>query len=312
MATGALPLLESIGLCVRRGGRSVVDAVDLALHRGEVVALLGPNGAGKSSLLAALAGMVTPSSGSIVTRGRIAIALQSPDLARRSVVANVLLALEWWGVPRADRRARALAALELFGVAALADRACGELSGGERRRVHLARAVAVDPDVLLLDEPFAGLDPDARSSLLSDSVARLRSPERATLIVVHDRAEAFALAHRLIVMIAGRVVAVGEPRTLLAAPPTAEVARFLGYDGALVRADVRLLTREANVHLDPEGPLRGRVTRAVALEDGVRVSLEVDDDGWRGEISCRSAWPGPDVGDGVRLRLEGPIAFPRT
>ncbi len=99
--------------------------------------------------------------------------------------------------------------------------------------MHLARAIAVAPDVLLLDEPFAGLDAEVRATLLEDALSALRSDTRATLVVVHDRAEAWALADRLLVLIDGRLVADGPPRELLEHPPSPGVARFLGYDGAI-------------------------------------------------------------------------------
>ena len=118
-----------------------------------------------------------------------------------------MLALAWWGVPRGERQARAVEALRALGAAHLADRPALSLSGGERRRVHLARAIAVGADVLLLDEPFAGLDFEVRASLLEDALSALRSPTRATMVVVHDRAEAWALADRLLILIDGELVA---------------------------------------------------------------------------------------------------------
>ena len=204
-------LLRARELVVARNGRTVVHGVSLGLDRGEVVALLGPNGAGKSTLLDALVGAAPVTSGSISCDGRIAIALQAADLPRRTVLANVMLALAWWGVARADRPDRAREALRTLGAEHLCERQAGELSGGERRRVHLARVLATQPDVLLLDEPFAGLDVRSRASLLEDSVSALRAPARATLVVVHDRAEAWALADRLLIMIGGKIVASGRP-----------------------------------------------------------------------------------------------------
>ena len=174
------PLLACRGVGVDLGGRAVLDGVDLELRRGETVALLGPNGAGKSTLLAVLAGLTSPQRGSVERTGTVAAALQGAALAGRTAVANVELALAWWGVPRSARPARARAALAAAGAAALADRPARALSGGEARRVHLARALAVAPDVLLLDEPFAGLDPGTRADLLGDSLDALRSPERTT------------------------------------------------------------------------------------------------------------------------------------
>ena len=204
-------LLACHGVSVSRGRREVLRSIDLELRAGEVVALLGPNGAGKSTLLGALAGAVEPAAGTVERHGRVAVALQSPDLARRSVLSNVVAALAWWGVPRAERRDRAIGALATLGAEHLATRPASELSGGERRRVHLARAIAVRPDVLMLDEPFAGLDGSARSDLLADVAGVVRDPARATLVVVHDRAEAWALADRLVVLIAGAVLADGAP-----------------------------------------------------------------------------------------------------
>ncbi len=186
MSTGAT-LLECRGLIVRRGDREIVHNVSFELRCGELVALLGPNGAGKSTLLDALGGALAPAQGEIVRHGRVATALQAPDLARRRVLDNVKLALAWWGVPRAERARRASGALATMRAEHLAARTAATLSGGERRRVHLARVLALAPDVLLLDEPFAGLDAEVRATLLQDSVSALRSETRATLVVVHDR-----------------------------------------------------------------------------------------------------------------------------
>jgi ABC-type sulfate/molybdate transport systems ATPase subunit len=291
---------------VRRGAREVVRDVSLELRAGEVVALLGPNGAGKSTLLDALVGALAPASGQIERHGRAAIALQAPDLARRSVLVNVTLALAWWGVPRPERETRARAALRTFGAEQLAARPALALSGGERRRVHLARAIAVRPDILILDEPFAGLDGESRATLLEDSLAILRSPDRATLVVVHDRAEAWALADRLLILIAGALVAAGPPRELLERPPTPEVARFLGFDGSIDDGEVLLLTRPAHVRLDPSGSLKARVARAVPLEDGVRLELHLA----HGRVYTVAPVPGPRTGDSVRVDIAGGARFP--
>ena len=237
---------------------------------------MGPNGAGKSTLLEALAGLLACSAGDLRVGGRTALALQSPDLARRWVHANVDLALRWWGVPRADRGARVAEALTAMKADHLAGRPALGLSGGERRRVHLARAVAVRPDLLLLDEPFAGLDSASRGELLTDTGAALRAWSSGSLIVVHDRAEAWALADRLLVLIDGQVRADDTPRALLERPPSVEVARFLGFDGCLTTGEGELLlTRSQHVELDRDGDLPARVRRLIPLEDGVRLELSV-------------------------------------
>ena len=224
---------------VRRAQREVIRDVGIELRGGELVALLGPNGAGKSTLLDTLGGALTPSEGAIERHGRVAIALQAPDLARRSVLANVTLALGLVGRASSRAAARAAQALRVMGAEHLAPRPAASLSGGERRRVHIARALSVRPDVLMLDEPFAGLDAATRAALLDDTGEALRAWTSAALVVVHDRAEAWALADRLLVMLEGRLVADGPPRELLERPPTVEVARFLGFDGTLSGAGRR-------------------------------------------------------------------------
>jgi ABC-type sulfate/molybdate transport systems ATPase subunit len=299
-------LLRCSELSVRRGDREVVRDVSLELRVGELVALLGPNGAGKSTLLDALGGVLAPAHGQIDRHGRVAIALQSPDLARRSVLTNVTLGLAWWGVPRAERAERAREALRTMGVEQLARRPANTLSGGERRRVHLARTLAVRPDILMLDEPFAGLDAETRGKLLEDAVSTLRSATRATLVVVHDRAEAWALADRLLILIGGELVAAGPPRELLESPPSPLVARFLGFDGSLQEDDELVLTRPVHVALDPAGPLCGQVARTIALEDGVRLQLELD----HGRLFTVAPLPAPRVGDAVRVRVDGGARFP--
>ena len=299
-------LLRCEQLSVRRGRREVVHEVTAELRAGEIVALLGPNGAGKSTLLDALAGALPVADGRIERHGRVAVSLQSPDLARRTVIANVMLALAWWGVPRGERRSRAREALRAMGAEHLAGRPAAALSGGERRRVHLARAIAVRPDVMLLDEPFAGLDAEVRASLLEDALSALRSQTRATLVVVHDRAEAWALADRLLILIEGRLVASGPPRELLEQPPTVEVARFLGFDGQLDDGGETLLTRPVHVLLDPSGPLEARVTRLIPVEDGARLELQLD----RGRLYALAPLPTPGLGESVRVRIEGGVRFP--
>ena len=303
--TGAV-LLRAAQLAVVRDRREIVRDVSFDLHAGEIVALLGPNGAGKSTVLDALAGALEPAAGSVERSGRISLALQAPDLARRTVLANVMLGLAWWGVSKPQRRPRAMRALESIGAAHLAGRAATTLSGGERRRVHLARAIAVEPDILMLDEPFAGLDAEVRATLLEDALSALRSDTRATLVVVHDRAEAWALADRLLILIGGRLVAEGSPRDLLERPPSPGVARFLGYDGVITDGAETVLTRPPQVVLDPTGRYEATVTRATATEDGFRLELTLDG----GRLYAVAPLPAPRVGDTVRLRLDGGVRFP--
>ncbi|MGV1050346.1 MAG: ABC transporter ATP-binding protein [Solirubrobacterales bacterium] len=303
--SGGGDALVATGVALRRGGREVVADVDLRLRGGEVAVLLGPNGAGKSTLLSGLAGLERLAAGTVEVAGRLAAAAQAPALAQRSVRANVELGLAWWGAPRACRRGRAMEALELLGVAHLAAQQAQTLSGGEARRVHLARSLAVRPDVLLLDEPFAGLDPTARADLLYDVAGVVRDPQRATLIVVHDRSEAWALADRVLVLLDGRIAADGPPAAVLDHPTSADLARFLGFSGEIVDRDGILLTRPGQVLLDPAGPLPGRVVRKLPTEDGARLELDVEG----GSLVASCPAPGPEVGEGVRVRIAGGVRF---
>jgi ABC-type nitrate/sulfonate/bicarbonate transport system ATPase subunit len=299
-------LLRAKGLRVRRGESDVLHGVDLEVRAGEVLAILGPNGAGKSTLLETLGGILKPSGGQVERAGRVATVMQTPGLARRSAQANVELALAWWKVPRRQRAQRATEALESMHAGHLAGRAAESMSGGERRRVHLARAVALRPDILLLDEPFAGLDPETHAALRDDTASALRTSAGAVVLVVHDRSEAWAMADRLVVMLDGRIAAEGSPKAVLAQPPTADVARFLGYDGELTGSSGLLLTRPANVIVDAAGDLSATVTRVVPVEDGVRVDLRLSN----GHLRALVAFPGPGLGDEVRVRVIGGAHYP--
>jgi ABC-type sulfate/molybdate transport systems ATPase subunit len=302
-----------------RGDREVLAGIDLEVHAGEVVALIGPNGAGKSTLLQLIAGLLPPASGTVTTEGRVAAALQTPALARRTALANVELALTWWGTTRTrkERRERAHRALQSLNADALASRAAKTLSGGEARRVHLARVLAVEPDVLLLDEPFAGLDPSTRADLLYDAASVVRAPDRATVVVVHDRAEAWALADRVMVLIDGRVAAYGPPAAVFNQPPNEAVATFVGFAGR-IECDGRInLYRPTDVRLDPgargsadatsePAMTTGTVTRRVPVEDGLRLELAVPG----GSLVVLAPHPGPAVGDTVAVSLDGGVSFP--
>lgn len=232
-----MAILEARDLAVERAGRVVVRAERLAIEEGEILAVLGPNGSGKTSLLLALATLL-PLRGELLHRGqaiadpvayrrRIGVAFQRPLLLDRSVVDNAALGLELRGVGSAERRARAIAALDRFGVAALAPRSAVSLSGGEAQRVSLARAFAVGPEILFLDEPFAALDPPTREALVADLARVLGDDGVTTVLVTHDRDEARSLADRVAMVIDGRVRQVDATDAVFESPADAEVARFL-------------------------------------------------------------------------------------
>ena len=247
------PVLEARGLRVERPGGFALEVERLAIRRGETLALLGPNGAGKSTLLQALAlleplrrGEVSldgrPTRGrELAARRRMAVVLQEPLLLHASVRDNVALGLRLHGLPRAERARRVPLWLERTGVAHLAGRPARALSGGEQRRVSLARALALEPLVLFMDEPFAALDAPSRATLLGDLPGWLRAAGCAVLLVTHDRDEALHLADGVAVLFDGRVRQHGPVDEVFARPADADVAAFLGVEnilrGAVVASD---------------------------------------------------------------------------
>ncbi|PID36034.1 MAG: hypothetical protein CR993_06655 [Rhodobacterales bacterium] len=198
--------LEDIS--VRFGDRLVLDRLSLTVDKGEVVGLLGPSGCGKSTLLNVITGLVTPTSGRVqVGSARIGFVFQDPRLLPwRSALDNVRFALDAAGT-ETDSRARAMAALAAVGLAGHEDRFPAQLSGGMRQRVSIARAMAVAPDILLLDEPFSALDAALKASILADLKRMLAArPEMTVLYVTHVPTEIRDIAHRLYVMRDGRLL----------------------------------------------------------------------------------------------------------
>ena len=193
---------------VSLGGRSVLDAVSLAVSAGEVVAVFGPSGSGKSTLLRAVAGLVEVESGRVVIDGvdvtgvpthlrRVGMVFQDEQLfPHRDVAGNVAFGLEMAGVGRRERESRVEELLSAVGLDGFGDRDVSTLSGGEAKRVALARSLAPKPAVLLADEPLTGLDADLHDRLAEEVGAVLRESGTTTLWVTHDRAEAALVADR--------------------------------------------------------------------------------------------------------------------
>lgn len=262
------PLLEAFDLQVIYGRTVALHISHLALYQGEVLALIGPNGAGKSTLLRVLATLQKPSTGRLVYRGepiswrhtlpyrrRIAVVMQDPLLLDMSVYANVALGWRFRGHLDGEVRERVQKWLDRFRVSHLASQPAWSLSGGEARRVALARAFVLDPDILFLDEPFSGLDVPTREDILPDLRRVLRETGTTTVLVTHDRDEALALADRVAVLMDGRIRQVGTPRTVFARPVDLDVAGFVGVENVLPaqlaeRTSTRVrIALSADVHL---------------------------------------------------------------
>jgi ABC-type sulfate/molybdate transport systems ATPase subunit/uncharacterized protein YdcH (DUF465 family) len=237
------PVVSLTGVTVRYDGVLVLDVPALGLEDGEILGVIGPNGSGKSTLLRVIGLLETPATGAVRVRGarpagparlaarrRMASVFQGPLLADTTVAENVALGLRFRGVPAAPRRSRVERWLDRFGIRELAGRSALGLSAGEAQRVALARALVLEPEVLLLDEPFAALDPPARDALLADLGPILRRERVSTVFVTHERTEAQALADRVAVLLRGRVVQLDTPERLFHAPVSEEVARFVGVE----------------------------------------------------------------------------------
>ena len=233
------PLLQVAGLQIRRGGVPVLDLPSFSITAEEKVAVIGPNGAGKSSLLLGLACLIRRESGTITFQGeevtprgetrfrrRIAMVFQEPLLFDTTVLDNVAEGLRIRGSGRTQAREAAMESLELFKVGHLAGRSAHKLSGGEAQRVSLARAFAVRPKLILMDEPFSSLDLPTRIVLAEDLGRILHESGTAALIATHDRIEALRVVERLVVMEGGQIIQEGTPQEVMAQPANAFVAAF--------------------------------------------------------------------------------------
>lgn len=238
------PIIEVKNLILRKGQREILNLPELSLNSGEVLAIIGPNGAGKTSLLQILALLERPTSGEIYYRGqaidfrknllpwrrRVTMLFQDPLLLDGTVFANVAAGLTFRGIKKEELRPRVQPWLRQFGVEHLATRSARLLSGGEAQRVALARALALEPEVLLLDEPFSSLDYPTRVRLLEELSQVLRSTGVTAVFVTHDYTEVLALAHRLGVLMGGRLEQLGEPGEVLQRPANSAVAHLLSWE----------------------------------------------------------------------------------
>jgi molybdopterin-binding protein len=319
------PKLSLKDVRVRLGRAEIVNVPHLDVLTGEVLVIVGPNGAGKSILLETLDLLHRPRQGRVLFEGqpvdgrelalrrRMAVVFQDPLLLRRSVADNVAMGLRLRGVRRSIRRDKAAFWMDRFGIAHLARRSAVTISGGEAQRANLARAFALDPEVLLLDEPFSALDQPTREELLDDLSAALRETGVTTVFVTHDRGEALRLGDRVAVMMGGSIRQVGTAAEVFAAPVDEEVASFVGVEtivggrvqsladglatidvgGAAVQAmarevdsggEVLVCLRPEDVVLEPAGldrhrtsarnHLQGTIRRIMMVGGQVRVVLD--------------------------------------
>ena len=287
-ATPAMPaLVELRDVLVVRGASPVLTIDHLAVADRETLALVGPNGAGKSTLLLALASLVRLRRGQLSFRGalvgpgnelayrrRIGLVLPDPLLLDTSVFANVAAGLRFRGVSSADAEQRVMEWLERLGVEHLRRRPARQISSGEAQRVSLARALVLEPDLLLLDEPFASVDAATRSKLLDDLEQLLRETHVACVIVTHDLDEAVRLGDRMAVVVGGRLRQVDSPERVLAAPLDEDVAAFVGAE---TRLPGRVVSTHDGIALVDVGPCHIEAVSAVQPGRAVLCCLRPED-----------------------------------
>jgi sulfate transport system ATP-binding protein len=301
------------------GDFAALTDVSVEIPSGSLTALLGPSGGGKSTLLRVIAGLESPDGGQVEIEGRNATALPAQDrgvgfvfqhyaaFKHLTVARNVAFGLEIRKRPKDEIKAKVAELLELVHLEQLAARYPAQLSGGQRQRMALARALAVEPQVLLLDEPFGALDAQVRKELRA-WLRRLHDQVHVTTVfVTHDQEEAMEVADSIVVMAAGRVEQVGSPDELYDEPANDFVMSFLGpvtkLGGRLVRphdlelfADPRPETTPANV------------TRVTRLGFEVRVDLDVSGEGvWAQVTRGTSEQLGLVEGTTLHVRRAAPV-----
>ena len=245
--------MEAKNLKVERGGTILLDIRSLSIEKGEILALIGPNGAGKTTLLQTLSYLLKPFHGEIFFKGKkveanhsvleyrrkLAMVFQEPLLFDTTVFNNVASGLKIRGMKKGEIRERVMEQLERLGISHLSDRSAKTLSGGEAQRTSLARAFALQPEILLLDEPFASLDPPARDSLIEDLEHILRQTQTTTIFATHDRLEALSLSNQIAVMRGGNILQMGTPDEVMNHPEDEFVASFVGVETILTGKVIR-------------------------------------------------------------------------
>jgi putative spermidine/putrescine transport system ATP-binding protein len=297
------------GVRVERDRRLVLDVPSLTFRGGRTTAILGPNGSGKTTLLRLIAGLEHPRTGRVSIGGspagmrqRLAYVFQEQVFLRQSVRDNLELGLRLRGVEQAARRRRIDEAADLVGVAHLLDRQADRLSGGEGRRVSLARALCLRAPLVLLDEPLAGLDERAYSRLIDELPRIVDAFHATTLLVTHRPEEALRLAQDLVVLVDGKVHAAGDRHEIATNPRVSEVAQALGHTVLAVGG------RRVAV---PPGALKvggGRLEFSMTVDSVVDVLEFREFVGRIGETGVRVQWTAagdsPGHGDRVLVHAE--------
>jgi putative spermidine/putrescine transport system ATP-binding protein len=267
--------LELASLTKLYGSTVAVDAIDLAVPADSYCCLLGPSGCGKTSTLRLVAGHETASSGDIIIGAKnvtdmapaargTAMMFQSYALfPHLNTADNVAFSLKMRGIPKAERRTKAMEMLALLDMTRYAERLPGQLSGGQQQRVALARALITKPQILLLDEPLSALDPFLRIKVRTE-LKRLQKELGISFVhVTHSQDEAMALADLIVVMNSGRIEQAGPPREVFNSPKTAFVAQFMGGHNVIATDQGKIAVRADRLKLYPSGESRARLAGVV-------------------------------------------------
>jgi tungstate transport system ATP-binding protein len=240
-------LMKIENIILRRGGVTVLDIPEFHVWQGRILALIGANGAGKSTLLLMLAGLLKPEQGKIyfqdspietrtdlvLLRRNVSVVFQEPLLLNSSVFENVALGLKFRKINYEEIKSRVQKALDYFGISQLEKRSARTLSGGEAKRVSLARAFAIKPQIILLDEAFNSLDPPSRETIIDDLKNTLDETKITAILASHDREETLRLAQDVSVMNAGKIVQSGTTAEIFNQPASEFVANFVGTETIL-------------------------------------------------------------------------------
>jgi molybdopterin-binding protein len=240
-------LISCANIIIERNGRTILDVPSFHIEEGERLAILGTTGAGKSTFLSVLGMTLRPDAGVLswrneaiihtqpgsAVRRKIAMAFQVPLLFKGTVYDNVSYGLGLRKVDTGTRRKKVAEILDLFKIGALTDSDVRSLSGGEAHRVSLARALIFGPELLLLDEPMASLDPGTKETLIDELIVILKELKVTCVYVTHSREESFIVADRLLVMESGRIAQTGTAEDVFYHPATANIAAFVGTGNIL-------------------------------------------------------------------------------
>ena len=295
-AKEALEAIKSDGLGkaeVLERYNAVVGVADVSLQvqRGELFCVMGLSGSGKSTLVRHFNRLLEPTDGRIMIEGTDVMALGPKDLMRfrnqkigmvfqnfalmphRSVLDNVAMPLEIRGVNKNDRMKRAAKVLEIVELSAWGNKFAHELSGGMQQRVGLARALAADPDVLLMDEPFSALDPLIRRQLQDEFLRLSQILKKTTIFITHDLDEAVRIGHRIAIMRDGRVVQVGTPEDIVMNPADDYVADFVAGISRLKVVRAHAVMQPLEEGLPADAP---RVAEDASLSDLIQMAIDDD------------------------------------